>query len=161
MTYRIFGYSTGEQIPEAWEFSLQNGVLSENVDLYAGSVPNELFGARWAGDTDAIDRLMFGVSTDLPATLISSGTPPQEAWELWSNITNMTQKELCSPSMPVQDAIDLARFMAETAARFAHFKAGASTIGGPIEIAAVTKHEGFRWISRKHYFDTSLNGTNQ
>ena len=27
----------------------------------------------------------------------------------------------------------------------------------PIEIAAITKHEGFKWIMRKHYFDVRLN----
>jgi len=40
---------------------------------------------------------------------------------------------------------------------FTRFLPGAKIIGGPIEIAAITKHEGFKWISRKHYYDKSLN----
>ena len=33
----------------------------------------------------------------------------------------------------------------------------AAPVGGPIEIAGITKHEGFKWVRRKHYFDTAMN----
>jgi len=31
------------------------------------------------------------------------------------------------------------------------------TVGGPIDVAAISKDEGLVWIKRKHYFDTDLN----
>ena len=31
------------------------------------------------------------------------------------------------------------------------------TVGGPIEIVAITKHEGYKWIKRKLYFKDGLN----
>lgn len=31
------------------------------------------------------------------------------------------------------------------------------TVGGPIDVAVITKNEGFVWIKRKHYFDRELN----
>lgn len=31
------------------------------------------------------------------------------------------------------------------------------TVGGPIDVAVITKNEGFVWIKRKHYFDMDLN----
>ena len=31
------------------------------------------------------------------------------------------------------------------------------TVGGPIDVAIITKGDGFIWIKRKHYFDASLN----
>jgi hypothetical protein len=31
------------------------------------------------------------------------------------------------------------------------------TVGGPIDVAAITKSEGLVWIKRKHYFDAELN----
>lgn len=31
------------------------------------------------------------------------------------------------------------------------------TVGGPIDVAVVTKGDGFVWIKRKHYFDAKLN----
>ena len=31
------------------------------------------------------------------------------------------------------------------------------TVGGPIDVAVISKGDGFVWIKRKHYFDASLN----
>ena len=59
--------------------------------------------------------------------------------------------------MPIQDAIDVAKFAVETAAKFARYSMDAETIGGPVEVAAITKHEGFKWVARKHYYSQELN----
>ena len=32
------------------------------------------------------------------------------------------------------------------------------TVGGPIDVAIITRNEGFVWIKRKHYFQPELNG---
>ena len=40
---------------------------------------------------------------------------------------------------------------------FQRFMPGPDTVGGPVEVAAITKHEGFKWIARKHYFSRGLN----
>jgi len=32
------------------------------------------------------------------------------------------------------------------------------SVGGPIDVAVISKGDGFIWIKRKHYFDSSLNG---
>jgi hypothetical protein len=56
--------------------------------------------------------------------------------------------------MPIQDAIDLARYLIELTIGFVRFSSGAPTVGGSVEIAAITKHEGFRWVQRtRHYGD--------
>ena len=31
------------------------------------------------------------------------------------------------------------------------------TVGGPIDVAVISKGDGFIWINRKHYFDPALN----
>ncbi len=31
------------------------------------------------------------------------------------------------------------------------------TVGGPIDVAVISKGDGFVWIKRKHYFDAELN----
>jgi hypothetical protein len=31
------------------------------------------------------------------------------------------------------------------------------TVGGPIDVAVISKHDGFIWIKRKHYFSPDLN----
>ena len=32
-----------------------------------------------------------------------------------------------------------------------------ATVGGPTDVAMITKGDGFIWIKRKHYFDAALN----
>jgi len=33
----------------------------------------------------------------------------------------------------------------------------AETVGGPTDVAVISKGDGFIWIRRKHYFDADLN----
>lgn len=84
-----------------------------------------------------------------PASLLASQLGPLLAAQL--------QAPLVFPPMPIQDVIDLARFLVHAAIMFSRFSPGPNVVGGPIEIAAITKHENFKWISRKHYYDQPLN----
>jgi ABC-type branched-subunit amino acid transport system substrate-binding protein len=65
--------------------------------------------------------------------------------------------QLIEPSMPTQDAIALTEFLAETVKGYVRFLPGPDTVGGSTDVAVVTKHEGFKWIRRKHYYPPSLN----
>lgn len=51
--------------------------------------------------------------------------------------------------------------MAESLVNLTKFKRRVSrqqeTVGGPIDVAVITKGDGFVWIKRKHYFKTELN----
>jgi len=38
-----------------------------------------------------------------------------------------------------------------------YFSKDAETVGGPTDVAVITKGDGFVWIKRKHYFDIKLN----
>ncbi len=61
-------------------------------------------------------------------------------------------------AMPVEDAIALARYLVETTAGFIKFAVRRpKTVGGPTEVATITKHEGFQWVQRKHFYPAALN----
>ncbi|MBI1218930.1 MAG: hypothetical protein GC186_10310 [Rhodobacteraceae bacterium] len=34
---------------------------------------------------------------------------------------------------------------------------GVETVGGPVDVAVISKSEGFVWVKRKHYFPPDLN----
>jgi hypothetical protein len=52
----------------------------------------------------------------------------------------------------------LARYLVDTTAGFIRFSVNrAKTVGGAVEIAAITKHEGFKWVQRKHFYRRDLN----
>jgi ferredoxin len=69
-------------------------------------------------------------------------------------------------SRPVVDSTSFLHFdelatMAETLVNLTSFKRRVSpfaeTVGGPVDVAVITKGDGFVWIKRKHYFPSEIN----
>jgi hypothetical protein len=153
----VAGYSAGSNLGESWTVKIDKGVASDPV---IARQANEA-GISWGGQAEVVSRIMVGYSPKLFDVLARvSGPPQQQPGEIRQQLTGVLrglQAELVFAPMPIQDAIDLGRFLVHSAIMWSRFHPGASTVGGPIEIAAITKHEGFRWIERKHYFDRSLN----
>jgi hypothetical protein len=88
---------------------------------------------------------------------VNLGLQKDIAQKTMLELIKLLYANLYLPAMPIQDAIDLAYFLADTAARFAQFSLRAATVGGPIEVATITKHEGFKWVRRKHYYSAEFN----
>ncbi len=51
--------------------------------------------------------------------------------------------------MTLPDAVDFARFLIRTTADYQRFAKMVPVVGGPIDIAVITKWAGFRWVQRK------------
>jgi len=51
--------------------------------------------------------------------------------------------------MTLNDAVDFARFLIRTTADYQRFAKVVPIVGGPIDIAVITKWAGFRWVQRK------------
>jgi hypothetical protein len=148
------GYSTGAPLGERWGVNVQDGTAQAPVLLHK---PEEV-GINWGGEGgEAISRLVLGYSPALQGVLKNLLQPPHLANEVMRVLGPQLQASVVFPPMPIQDAIDLSEFLVHTAIQFSRFIPGAQVVGGPIEIAAVTKHEGFKWILRKHYYGVELN----
>lgn len=59
--------------------------------------------------------------------------------------------------MPKQELIELAEALITITAMERKAAPGEGTVGGPVDVALITKHEGFVWIKRKHHFQRDLN----
>jgi hypothetical protein len=154
MGYRVCGYSAQSSSSEVWEFMIIDKVCPEPYQIQ-GQLD---YGLRWAGENDALDRLVMGASGGLKGFLTEkSMATEQNVDDVYLEIVNRLGVNWVIPAMPIQDAIDVARFAVETSAKFARYGIRAETIGGPTELAAITKHEGFKWVSRKHYCHADLN----
>jgi hypothetical protein len=151
--YRVCGYSGEGALPEAWEIRILENSCEGPIRIYE----DDKFGPRWSGESEALDRLILGVGSKLPDALVALGADPATVSDTVKELVNHLYASLYLAAMPIQDAIDLARFLVETAVKFAHFSLRPATVGGPIEIATITKHEGFKWVTRKHYFSTEYN----
>lgn len=153
MGYRVCGYSAGQSLAEVWEFLIAGSECGPAYQVQ----PVDQFGTRWAGENEALDRLILGASGYLTTVLQRRGIPEVEANEIHLEVISQLGDGLTLPAMPIQDAIDVSRFLVETASKFARYGLRPETIGGPVEIAAITRHEGFKWVARKHYYRPELN----
>ena len=59
--------------------------------------------------------------------------------------------------MPKLELIELAEALISITAIERKATSDEGTVGGHIDVAFITKHEGFVWIKRKHYFSAHLN----
>lgn len=149
----VSGYSSGSGFPEEWQIDLNNDGCHGPRCI----VPSGECSMNWSGQPELISRICWGYSPQLLGVLQSLGLEPQQVEEFDDVCRNYLKAPLVHPSMPIKDAIDLAEYLVNCTIGFERFMPGPSTVGGPVEVAAITKHEGFKWIARKHYFSQGLN----
>jgi len=151
--FLVAGYSAGDDLPEEWKIEILGG----NCPAPTAVRQRGETGIFWAGEQEAIARIVKGHGTGLPRVLAELGVPEEQIGPAMEQIEQRLEVMLAAPPMPIQDAIDLAVFLVEATIMFSRFSPGAPTVGGRVDVAAITKHEGFKWIRRKHYFDAKYN----
>ncbi len=155
--FLVAGYSTESDQPEAYEIGLGLGGRPSLVEV----VPDDS-GASWWGQPDAIARILNGMSIAFPQALVNRGivASHDDAVAIYQEVRQELNPQMVTEAMPIQDAIDLAEFLVHATIQVVRFSPGNPTVGGPIEIATITKHEDFKWVQRKHFFQTRLNPMN-
>ena len=59
--------------------------------------------------------------------------------------------------LPKEELADMAEALVNLTSFKRRVTPGAETVGGPIDVAVISKGDGLVWIKRKHYFDPELN----
>ncbi len=153
----VGGYSTGENLGEVWSIKIEKGLAGDPKKLRQA----DQVGINWGGESEAISRLVLGFSPRVFDVLAQVMKPPQPPADLMAKLHPLLIAQLNAPlvfaPMPVQDAIELGEFLVNSAIMFSRFLPGAQSVGGPIEVAVITKHEGFKWIRRKYYYKRDIN----
>lgn len=152
--FLVAGYSAGADLAEEWRFKTDASGVCPPPELVR---PTEGVGISWAGQPEAISRLLNGFGPELSQVLVDLGVPAADVGPAIAQIRDRLGLQFAVAPMPIQDAIDLGGFLVHTTIQFCRFNPGPDTVGGPIEIAAITKHEGFRWVKRKHWYDVAYN----
>lgn len=154
LEFFVGGYSAGSDIAEVWKIILLNGACADPVQQFPGLDSAYVL---WAGQPEALNRLILGFSQHLPGALLNAGHDPNSLAATVEVIRDTTATPLAVDPMPTGDAIALADFLVDVTKKYVHFLKGADTVGGDTDIATVTRHEGFRWIRRKHFYPRELN----
>ncbi len=59
--------------------------------------------------------------------------------------------------LPKDELASVAKTLVNLTSFMRHVSSGIETVGGPVDVAVISKKDGFVWIDRKHYFDISKN----
>ncbi len=149
----LAGYSSNERLAEEFRIEIIEGKCDKPQLVHE----KEMCGVAWGGEGEAVHRLIMGFGINIPLILPQIGIDEQDISSVIEKIKLHSECYIVPPPMPIKDAIDLAEFLVTLTINFRRFTMGPSTVGGPVEIAAITKHEKFKWIQRKLYYEKSLN----
>ena len=151
----IGGYGALGFEGEMWKCGIHKGVKLTPETLIH---PDDHARIIWGGQLNALHRLVLGFDPFSLRRALSEYDLDEDAIRaLEAKIMQSGYAPIVDPAMPVQNAIDLAEFLVYVAKKFSRFLPGANIVGGDTDIATVTKHEGFKWIKRKHYYPAHLN----
>mgnify|MGYP001038282511 CR=1 FL=1 len=142
MTFVVAGYNENE--PYGRVYLIEIPRAPKPIER----APNE-FGITWGGQRDIVDRLLAGYD-DRALTAL------KDALALNDDQVNISRKALRKFGMtlpiqflPLQDCVDLAIFFIRTTIEAQRMTVGVRGVGGPIDIATITRDYGFQWVQRK------------
>ena len=78
-------------------------------------------------------------------------------------MSNYRQERFIQPvvriveGLPQSDLAAMAESLVNLTSFRRHVTPDAETVGGPIDVAVISRGDGFVWIKRKHYFQPELN----
>lgn len=153
LNFYLGGYSSGADAPERWIIQIESAAAKCGPPICQGKE----CGLSWGGQPEAINRLVMGIPMNSSDPLRKAGLDDNQIKAVQDSFRVNCQMPFLHGAMPVQDAVKFADFLVETTKRFVRFLPGADTVGGDTDICVVTKHEGFKWVQRKHYFNSVLN----
>lgn len=143
MTFVVGGYDQKDAYGRV--FMIEIPQHTKPVELNIGTN----FGITWGGQTDHMDRLLRGYDHLLPELVAKAlNLTPAKRKEMEAAISTL-QMPLPLPAMPLQDCVDLAVFFIRTTITAQSLTIGTHGVGGPIDVATVTRSRGLEFIQRK------------
>ncbi|MEJ1098575.1 MULTISPECIES: hypothetical protein [unclassified Pseudoxanthomonas] len=148
MGFFVGGFASGSDSSEVWRILLtQRGC--DVTKLIAADTP---WDCVWEGAREPIQRILWGYSDQILQRLLDAGVQQDVADQLLASM-----EPLINGAMPIQDAVDFVDYLIGVTCGYVRFAPGHMTVAKPIDLAAITKYNGFKWITRKLYYPAALN----
>ena len=141
----ICGYPRSEFFPEEYMVDVPT-LEPQRLRPPINGEPD--FGVNWYGMTDAIERFHHGRDPGLFGVLGNLGLTAQQASDANTAVEGF-QYPVLFQAMPLGDAIDYAEFLVRMTINRYRFCVGAEICGGAVDIATITRKDGFSWTRRK------------
>ena len=108
------------------------------------------FCVRWGGETDIINRLIHGYDPKMLQLVQKRfGVSRKELEEFRLSLKHELEHNIPYEVLPLQGCVDLAVLLIRTTMTTQKLAIGARGVGGAIEIATITRTEGWSWIQKK------------
>lgn len=152
--FLVAGYSGGSMHAEAWVVQMDDPGTRPSLEQAAGQ---DASGWMAYAQPEATIRLLKGFDPQL-LSVLSPHLGASELAQVQGVLNSQVlDRPVVIPAMPFADALGLAKYLVDMTVGYRRYVLGPDTVGGQVEIAGISRHEGFKWVSRKHYYTPNLN----
>jgi hypothetical protein len=137
----VAGYSENNPMAEEWEF------VVPKTELRLVREHNK-FGASWRGISIPFTRLYTGFDPRVADILKAQGLAEEIITKV-KNVAEELKSQIVFDGMPLQDAVHFCKFILATTVGMAAFEVGPASCGGWLDLAVITRKDGFTWVSQK------------
>lgn len=145
MMFLVGGYDEGDAYGKLFEVAIPSD--PEPTEKHGD---DHQFGPLWGGQRQITDRVIQGFDEELLGVLQQSlGLDANEVRQLNETLRqNMTVK-IPYQFLPLQDCVDLSIFLIKTTSELQDFQVDVRGVGGAIDVATITRTDGYSPIQRK------------
>lgn len=145
MTFLVGGYDSDAAYGRVFEFHVPTAPKPR--EQHPGS---DQFGMVWGGQREFTDRLITGFDGQLPSIVQGIlGLCDTETDNVATQLKEHLQVRIPFPFLPLQDSVDLSILLIRTTIAVQNWVVGVRGVGGPIDVAAITRTGGFTPIQQK------------
>jgi hypothetical protein len=132
--FMVAGYAPNAPQGEVWAFEVKDDGSRTGP---APIMVDDINGVLYRGQSEALNRLLRGWSQSTVERFVSEGVP-------WANVIGQLDAvaPLWNESMPIQDGIDLVRYLVDVTTGFVRFMPEPTTVAPPVDLAAITLTRG-------------------
>ena len=145
MNFFVGGYDDGAPYGRLFEFSVPHA--PEPKEWHQGA---NAFGIVWGGQTEFTQRLITGYDPQLPFIVQDIlGLTDSQKDQLRVQLKSRLEASIPFAFLPLQDCVDLSILLVRTTIGVQNWITGVRGVGGPIDVATITRTEGFKPVQNK------------
>lgn len=144
MVFLVGGYDVGATYGRVFEVNVPRAVQPVERN------PGDQFGVTWGGQLQAATRLVGGFDPEVPRVIQEYlQLDPSRQDDIRQHLVDNLGLPILYQFLPLQDCVDLAILLIRTTAQLQTFLVDIRGVGGEIDVATVTRTDGFRAIQQK------------
>jgi len=145
MTFVVGGFNKGEPYGRVYVIDIPRNPTPLEQQPNPGD-----FGITWGGQREFVDRIVKGYDEKILQIVSKTlNLKPEQIQLLKDVLDKELQMALPLQILPLQDCVKLAIFFIRTTMTAQELTVGVRGVGGPIDVATITRNEGLKFIQRK------------